>query len=144
MDKKEPAVMTVALHQDDRGFVYCALDNMDQLGIKRTYLVENFSKGRVRAWHGHRKADTYIHVLQGAVKLAAMDMDDHSRLQVVTLTGRKPQVFFVPAGWYNGAYSLTDGTKLIVYSTLSFEEVKNDDERLGWKTNIEIWKVENR
>jgi dTDP-4-dehydrorhamnose 3,5-epimerase-like enzyme len=145
-DKKPdgPSVMTRALHQDDRGFVYCALDNMDDLGIRRSYVVENFEKGRVRAWHGHRNGDTYIHVIRGAIKAAAMNMDDNQKVLVTTLTERTPQVLFVPAGWYNGAMSLTDGTKLMVYSTLTFEEVKEDDERVGWGVNGDIWKVDNR
>ena len=139
-----PAVLTTELHQDDRGFVYCPMDNLDKLGIKRTYFVENFQVGRIRAWHGHREADTYIHVIKGAVKAAAMNMDNHEDFKVQTLSDRKPQVLFVPRGYYNGTMSLTPGTKLLVYSTLSFEEVKKDDHRLGWGVNQHIWKVENR
>jgi len=139
-----PAVLTTVLHQDDRGFVYCPMDNLDKLGIKRTYFVENHQTGRIRAWHGHREADTYIHVLVGAVKAAAMNMDNTTNFKVMVLSDRKPQVLYVPAGWYNGTMSLSPNTKLIVYSTLSFEEVKGDDHRLRPRVNKEIWTVENR
>ena len=63
---------------------------------------------------------------------------------VVTMSARKPQLFFVPAGYYNGAMSLTDNTKILVYSTLTFPEVKNDNERACWSLHKDVWEVENR
>lgn len=139
-----PTIMDIELHQDDRGSVYCALDGMDVFKIKRTYVVESHNKGMVRAWHGHKKAETYVHVIDGVVKLAAMDMGNLKDVTVATLSARKPQIFYVPAGYYNGAYSLTDNTKILVYSTLSFHEVVNDNERAFWTINKEIWRVDNR
>jgi len=139
-----PEVCDVPVHQDDRGSLYCLRDNLFGDMIQRTYIVENHSKGLVRAWHGHRKADTYMHVLRGAVKLAAMNMDDYEDVTCVVLTERKPQLFYIPAGFYNGAVSLTDHTKILVYSTLTFDKVKLDDHRLNWTINEDIWRVENR
>lgn len=140
----EPSILQRALHTDDRGFVYSALDQMDSLNIKRTYVVENISRGQVRAWHGHKEADTYMHVIRGVAKLAALNMDD-GRLYAMTLSEKNPQVLFIPGGWYNGAVSLTDGTKIIVFSTLTLDEVKNDDYRQPWDyAGKDIWKIENR
>jgi len=140
----KPYFTDIPLYGDDRGFVHCAMDHMDDRGIKRTYLVENLEKGMVRAWHGHAQATTYMHVISGVVKLAAMKMDDPDDIFTKVCSSRKPELFKVPAGYYNGAMSLTDGTKILVYSTLSFDEVKNDDFRLPWDYNKEIWKVEPR
>lgn len=156
----EPQLIDIQLHQDDRGYVYCALDNMLELGIKRTYVVENFARGQVRAWHLHLKGDTYFHVVGGAIKACALRYDvssywdngdyimpsdsDKRDAYSFVLTDRKPQLFKIPAGWYNGAMSLTDNTKLLVYSTLSFDECKMDDNRLAWSATPELWKVENR
>jgi len=139
-----PEVYDVPVYQDDRGSLYCVRDNLFDDMIRRTYIVENHSKGMVRAWHGHRKGDTYMHVLRGAVKLAAMNMSNHEDIVVTTLTERKPQLFFIPAGFYNGGVSLTDHTKILVYSTLTFEQVKKDDQRASWLINEDIWQVENR
>ena len=116
-----PEVYDIPVYQDDRGFVHCPLDNLHQLGIKRTYIVENHQLGRIRAWHGHRKADTYIHVIGGTVKAAAMNMDNHEEFMLNVLSDRNPQVLFIPAGWYNGTMSLTMGSKILIYSTLTFE-----------------------
>jgi len=144
MGMAKPVLIDIPLHQDDRGSVYCALDHLHTKGVKRIYMVENFTRGRIRAWHGHRKAGTYMHVIRGACKIAAMNMDKHIDVTSAVLTECKPQIFYVPPGYYNGAMSLTDGTKILIFSTLTFDEVKNDDERQHYSIMGETWKVENR
>ncbi len=139
-----PKVIDIPMHTDDRGYVYCVMDDMLFYNIKRTYIVENFEQGIVRAWHGHRSGDTFMHVLRGSVKLAAMKMEDHGKVITAVLSERKPQLFKIPAGYYNGAVSLTKGTRILVYSTLTFAQCKLDDERVTWKINKDIWEVDNR
>lgn len=128
------------------------MDMMHDKEIKRTYVVENFSKGMVRAWHCHLKGDTYLHVINGAAKVAALKYSEdgirsglHSgEPQVSVITARKPQLFYIPRGFYNGACSLTDNTRIIVYSTLSFDEVADDDFRLTSEVYKEIWETKSR
>lgn len=152
----EPFTVYPDLHEDDRGSVYCAVDNMTAewyytdslskcpLPIKRTYVVKNWSKGLIRAWHGHAKGWTGIHVIKGAAKIVAKHMDN-AEVVVQVLSDRKPGVFWIPPGWYNGAMSLEDDTRLLVYSTLSFYQVKSDDIRARLTdTDKRIFGVENR
>lgn len=137
----EPYVSMQPINIDDRGSVYCIVDNMDELfGIKRTYLIHNWSKGQIRAWHGHRKGWTGLHVISGAAKLVAKQMFSENPIEYEswstrpykeqTLSEKHPGIFWVPPGWYNGSMSLVDNTRILVYSTQTFEEVKGDDERL--------------
>lgn len=141
----QPRIIDIPLHIDDRGTVYCVFDNLDKSKIKRTYMVRNWRSGLIRAWHGHKKADTYIHVLKGAAKVAAMEMDG-GKYYTFTISASKPQLIHIPAGWYNGTMTLQEDTRILVYSTLSFEEIKEDD----FRKNLEdfeirnIWQVENR
>src|SRR3989338_1945661 len=125
----KPKILFQELHIDDRGYVYGVFDNIDAHGIKRTYVLENYSKGMIRAWHGHRKANMYIHIIQGAAKVAAVHMDNPDDLTETVLSARKPALFYVPAGYYNGTMSLVDHTKLLIYSTITLEECKHDDFR---------------
>ncbi len=129
----KPQVIELKLHADDRGMVYGALTDLHQRGIKRTYVVRNWSKGMVRAYHGHRKADTYMHVIKGAAKLVAISMDTEPQAEgnplVVVLTEHTPGILFIPAGYYNGSMTLEDDTRILVYSTLLLEDVKSDDYR---------------
>ena len=158
MDK--PFVETTPLYVDDRGSVWCPFDNNgdgDVGLIKRTYVVHNWEKGRIRAWHGHRNGWTGMHVIHGAAKLVAIQMgnlecdyDYNNCIPIptksVVLSDRNPGVFWIPPGYYNGSVSLEDNTKILVYSTLTFEEVKEDDVRHELLHNhyLEFFKVANR
>jgi dTDP-4-dehydrorhamnose 3,5-epimerase-like enzyme len=144
----KPQVIPFKTFADDRGIVYGALTELQSRGIKRTYVVKNWSKGMIRAWHGHRQAETYMHVFKGAAKLAAINMDDQNDPNnlVVTLTEYMPSVLHVPAGYFNGAMSLEDDTRILVYSTLLLDDVKNDDHRMPYLSmgGDRIWKVDPR
>lgn len=151
----EPIIERIPLHVDDRGSVYCALDNIGTLTtaeewnrkqIKRTYVVHNWEKGRIRAWHGHMKAWTGMHVIHGAAKLVARPIDDEGTIKSVVFSDKNPGILWVPPGYYNGSMSLQDNTKILVYSTLSFEEVKNDDYRAALTHNdvVQFFRVLDR
>lgn len=135
----EPFVEHMPLYEDDRGSVYCALDDIgthvtgehpSRLSIKRTYVVKNWSKGMIRAWHGHKEGWTGLHVIKGSAKILGRPISD-ARIKTKTfvLSDRKPGIVWFPPGWYNGHMSLEDDTRILVYSTHSFEEVKKDDVR---------------
>jgi len=155
------------LFVDDRGSVYCALDKMNTYSmtddfapnmnlpgpIKRTYVVHNWGSGRIRAWHGHRNGWTGIHVISGAAKVVAVPIGEDDKLTYIermtksaVLSDKNPGIFWVPPGWFNGHMSLKDDTKMLIYSTHTFEEVKDDDVRCCL-SNMDVkryFEVENR
>lgn len=142
---KKPDLIYKDFHMDDRGYVYGAFDKLDLFNIKRTYVVENFSKGTVRAWHGHKKADTYIHVIRGSAKVAAVKIGDSNDRVVHAMSYKKPAVFYVPAGYYNGTMSLEDNTVFLIYSTITLDECMADDFREKWDAfHADIWNVKKR
>lgn len=145
MEGCSPIVHYVDKHFDDRGSVYCPLDNLQEKKIERTYVISNFSKGLIRAWHGHRLGFTGMHVIRGAAKLIARNMDDLDSMMTATLSEEKPGVFWIPPGYYNGAMSLTNDTKVLVYSTHTFKGVKGDDHRMMLsKADRALFKVTDR
>ena len=138
----KPIIEYMPLHIDDRGSVYCVKDNLSAPfleeaamaipPIKRTYIVQNWEKGRVRAWHGHRDGWTGMHVIRGAAKVVARPFYDGAKggeLVSATLSERRPGILWVPPLYWNGAVTLEDDTRILVYSTLTFEQVKQDDPR---------------
>jgi dTDP-4-dehydrorhamnose 3,5-epimerase len=143
-----PRVIDIPLHVDDRGSVYGAFDELDKAGIRRTYVVRNWQCETIRAWHGHMKAGTYIHPIKGTAKIAALEisLDGERDFLVSTLSAAKPQLFYIPPGWYNGTMTLQEDTRLLVYSTLTLAEVKSDDMRkeVTDQELKDIWKVKNR
>ena len=150
----EPVIELVNLHIDDRGSVWCPLDNIGpaKLGIpaaeykdvKRTYVVHNWEKGRIRAWHGHLTGWTGMHVIHGAAKIIARSIRDGHQIAAV-FSDRNPGVMWVPPGYFNGAMSLEDNTKILCYSTLTFDEVKEDNVRAELtEKDVALFRVKDR
>lgn len=153
-----PIIERVPLHVDDRGSVYCPFDeNGDgDVGlVKRTYVVQNWKAGMIRAWHGHKKGWTGLHVIHGAAKVVAAPINDDGEamtwagvdnLTSVVLSDKNPGILWVPPGYFNGSVSLVDNTKILVYSTLTFNEVKEDDVRaeVSHYDKVNVFDVRNR
>lgn len=113
---------------DDRGTV-TFVNDFDFKDVKRFYMVSNHSKGFVRAWHGHRKEGKYAFVVNGAVKLAVVNMDSEAGT-IHVLSANKPQVLWIPPGYYNGFKTLTEDAQIIFFSTVTMDEAKDDDYRM--------------
>ena len=119
---------------DDRGVVRFVNDfNFEN--VKRFYAVNNHSKGFVRAWHGHKKENKYVTVLQGSAIVAGVFVDDWNnpskdlKTERFILTDKSPTVLYIPAGYANGFKTLEENTQLIFYSTTTLEESLGDDIR---------------
>lgn len=148
----EPTLITGKRVFDDRGSVgFINEFNFNDSDIKRFYMVENFSKGMVRAWHAHKLENKYVTVVRGAAVIGAVKLTelDYSRPDKglvpmrFVLTSQNPTILAIPAGYANGAMSLTDDTVLFYFSTATLEESKNDDYRINsryWN----IWNIEER
>lgn len=142
----EPRVIDIPVHIDDRGSVYGVFDELIENSIQRTYVIRNWKSGTIRAWHGHYNAATYIHPIKGTAKIAAMNIANESKVVIATLSAAKPQLFYIPPGWYNGTMTLQEDTRLLCYSTLTLSEVKNDDIRkeLTEEEKSGLWNVRDR
>lgn len=128
---------------DDRGSV-SFVNDFDFKDVKRFYMVQNHSKGFVRAWHGHKKESKYVLVVRGAVMVSVMPLDDLGEIDTFILSDKKPQVLLIPAGNYNGFKTLTDDAQVMFFSTSTLEESKGDDIRLSANEFKEIWEVRER
>lgn len=147
---KEPIIIEGGLVVDDRGQV-SFVNNFDFKGIKRFYLVENFSTKTIRAFHGHLKEDKYVLVTSGSAIVNVIEMDNiekpnkNNKIYRFILSSKKPLILFIPAGYTNGFRPLEEKTKIIFFSTSTLEESKEDDYRFPFDYwGKEIWKIENR
>ncbi len=148
--KNEPVLIEGGCAVDDRGVLSFA-NGFDFNSVKRFYMVENFSTSTIRAFHGHKKEAKYVFVASGTAIVNLVHMDDElkpskkNKVFRYVLSGNKPHVLFVPAGYANGFRFLTDGGKVLFFSTSNTEESKGDDYRFPadyWGN--EIWEVINR
>jgi len=87
--------------------------------------------------------------LRGAFVAGAVAVDDwsnpstNSEVTRVVLTSDKPQLFVVPPGHANGTMSLTHDALLLVLSSHSLAESKDDDFRFP-ADHWDIWQTEHR
>lgn len=140
----KPFITPMVRYVDDRGSVYCVVDEMVHgkliPPIQRTYTVTNWKAGTIRAWHAHDHAWTGMHVIGGAAKLVARPILDKGQKTssdelITTLSEHNPGILWVPPGYFNGSMSLQDNTTILVFSTLTFEQVKQDDVREELSSN---------
>jgi dTDP-4-dehydrorhamnose 3,5-epimerase-like enzyme len=143
-----PVLLRGGLAVDDRGAVGFVND-FDFAGVKRFYTVQNHAAGFVRAWHGHRREAKYVTVVQGAMLIACVEIDDWERpspalpVHRFVLSASAPAVLYIPAGYANGNMSLTADAKAIFFSTGTLEESKDDDVRFAARLWYP-WTVEER
>jgi dTDP-4-dehydrorhamnose 3,5-epimerase-like enzyme len=145
---QEPTLLRGGSAADDRG-ILSFVNDFAFPGVKRFYLIENFTKGFVRAWHAHKLEGKYMVALHGSFVVGAVKVDDFEKpgtslkAQRVVISDRTPSVFAIPPGYANGLMGLTEGAKLLIFSTTSLEESKGDDYRFPAR-HWDIWGVEER
>ncbi|MCM3878421.1 MAG: dTDP-4-dehydrorhamnose 3,5-epimerase family protein [Thermoanaerobaculia bacterium] len=129
-----PVLIPGGLAADDRGHL-AFVNGFDFAGVRRFYLVENHRRGFVRAWHAHRHEAKHVLAVSGSALVCAVEIDDWDRpskslpVSRFVLSSRSPAVLSIPAGYANGFMSLTDGARLLFFSTASLEQSRGDDVR---------------
>jgi len=128
---------------DDRGSVGFVND-FDFEGVKRFYLVQNHEPGFIRAFHGHKKEGKYVTVVSGAaiIKVMSMEIWNESpveeNIHTFVLSAEKPQVLWVPPGYFNGFKTMSVDTRVMFFSTATLEESRGDDYRIEHCPNLWI------
>lgn len=143
----EPKTVPLDWKVDDRGFLAQIYQSTDghMPPLKRIYIVGNFDKGTIRAFHGHHKEWKGFFVPTGAVQLVVVKETEGEKPKSFFLAARKPEVLFVPPGYYNGWKALEDNTLLICLSSSTLEESLGDDFRKDpFAYGKELWEVKHR
>lgn len=149
-ENDEPRLIEGACSIDPRGKVsFC--NGFDFDNVKRFYMVENSQVGLVRAWHAHKHETKYIMLLKGEAIIGAVKVSNWEKPSVEAqvhrylMNAEKPSVLYIPPGYANGFITLTKDAQLIIFSTSTLEESKNDDFRFNpryWDLPIYEDKVE--
>ncbi len=136
-----PHLLTGGTVVDERGSVRFVNDfNFEK--IKRFYQVENYHRGYIRAWHGHKKENKYVYVARGSALIGSVNLDTQE-IQKFVLSDKEPRILWIPENHANGFMTLTDDAILIFFSSNTLEESKADDIRFP-HDKWDIWDIENR
>ena len=117
---------------DNRGSLRFS-NNLNFKSLKRLYIVHNYSKNFVRAWHGHKKEEKYICCIKGTFQISAVKLDNlkkpnkKNKIFTYYLNENNNNFVYVPKGFANGSMSLEENSKLLIFSTLTIEESLKDD-----------------
>jgi dTDP-4-dehydrorhamnose 3,5-epimerase-like enzyme len=148
---QEPVMFDGGVFPDDRGLVKC-VNSCVFPNVKRFYLVENWEPGFIRAWHGHKIEAKYVTVVSGSAIIAAVKVSDWEnpkqdnkefRVHRHVLSAERPQILYIPAGYANGSMTLLPGTKIMYFSTTTWEESRGDDYRFPYQ-HWNPWEIEKR
>ena len=143
MKKAKPELFKGGISIDKRGSVSYNNNLLFRKKIKRFYLVQNFKKNFVRAWHGHKIEAKYILCIQGKAKVSAVKINNFKnpskkiKPDHFILDGKLPSVVYVPPGYANGSKSISKDMKLLIFSSTDLKQSLKDDYRFPEK----YWKV---
>lgn len=119
---------------DNRGSLIFNND-LEFYKIKRFYIVHNYSKNFVRAWHGHLKEEKYIKCLKGTFQVCAVKIDNvkkpnkKNKISNFYLNESNHDFIHIPKGYANGSMSLEDNSQLLIFSSLTLQDSIKDDYR---------------
>lgn len=148
LSETEPTLISGGLAVDDRGCL-SFVNEFDFAGVKRFYLVSNHERGFIRAWHAHKKEAKFVFVASGAAVIGAVKVDDWKSpsrdlpVKRFVLSGDKPSVLHIPAGFANGFKTLTEDAQVFFFSTTTLEESQGDDYRFAAR-HWDCWQVVER
>ena len=141
MKSKNIKIINVNTSYDDRGdVVYCNDFNLIQKKIKRFYQITNNNINFVRAWHGHKKEEKFLLILEGVFKICAVRPDNWKNPSInlpvkeFIINANSPKILYIPGGYAHGTQNLKMNSKLMVFSTFSLKETIQDDYR--FKSNL--------
>ena len=137
-------------HVDDRGYLIEILRASDEHFTKfgQVYLVGNFSKGTIRAFHKHNILWDWFFISHGAAKFILIDDRKESKtykgMDILVVSSRNPSLIVVPPGVYHGWMSLEDDTQLISTASEVYNREKPDEVRISPDSFGDIWQVKGR
>lgn len=127
MGAPKPRQVDLTCHADDRGFLCQMYEGYEFPGVKRIYVVGNFSKNIIRGFHKHNYEWKAYFVTSGAAKFVVVN--ETREISEYTLSDRNPSVLIVPPKYSHGWVSLSENTILVGISNRTLEESMADDFR---------------
>jgi dTDP-4-dehydrorhamnose 3,5-epimerase len=147
---KDAAKIDLVAHVDDRGYLIEIIRATDPHFTKfgQVYLVGNFAKGVIRAFHKHNVLWDWFFISHGAAKFVLVDdradSPSYKEQEVFVISSRNPSLIIVPPGVYHGWMSLADDTQMISTASEVYNRENPDEVRIPPDSFGDIWTVKGR
>lgn len=127
-------LLEVPRFSDERGTLTQIFEEAKELPkARRIYIVKNWNKSTVRAFHKNFSETKYFYVISGVVKFVLVDdrkkSPTYQQKDTFVLTSEKPEILIVPPEVYNGWKALTDDAVLLGIANTTMKEHR--DERVA-------------
>lgn len=138
-----PKIIQGGDFSDHRGTISFVNDFSFQ-NIERFYIISNADENPIRAWQGHKLDAKNFYCIAGSFKIHFVEIDNWENpsksliIETVIVSASESEIVHIPAGYANAIESLETDSKLISFSTLPLENVKEDDVRYPsdyWRIN---------
>ena len=124
-------LLELPIFADERGKLVQIFEEARNLPkARRIYIVKNWDKTTVRAFHKNFSETKYFFVLSGAVKFHLVDgrpsSPTYRQQDKIILSAEKPMALIVPAEVHNGWKGLTDDAMLLGIADTTMAEHKDE------------------
>lgn len=135
---------------DDRGYLIEIVRATDPFLSKfgQVYLVGNFARGTIRAFHKHLELWDLFFINHGAAKFVLVDDrgdgPTYKETNTFVASARTPTLIVVPPGVFHGWMSLEDDTQMISTATEVYQRERPDEVRIPPDAFGDVWTVKGR
>lgn len=146
----DAALVPLVAHVDDRGYLIELLRATDQHFTRfgQVYIVGDFGRGVIRAFHKHAVLWDWFFVSHGSAKFVLVDdrreSPTYRHMNVLVTSGRNPSLISIPPGVYHGWMSLEDDTQLISIASEVYNRERPDEVRIPPGSFGDVWTVKGR
>lgn len=147
---KDVRKIDLVAHVDDRGYLIEILRASDDYFTKfgQVYLVGDFARGIIRAFHKHNLLWDFFFISHGTAKFIFVDdrpeSSTYKEVNTFVVSSRNPSLLIVPPGVYHGWMSLEDDTQLISTASEVYNRENPDEVRIS-PDSLEVeWEVKGR
>ncbi|MDQ7851200.1 MAG: dTDP-4-dehydrorhamnose 3,5-epimerase family protein [Armatimonadota bacterium] len=147
---RDVSFVPLVAHVDDRGYLIEILRQVDPHFAKfgQVYLVGNFARGTIRAFHKHEAQWDWFFISRGAAKVVLVDdrrdSPTYGQMNVFVTSAQNPSLIAIPPGVYHGWMSLADDTQLVSVASEVYNREKPDEVRISPDSFGDVWTVRGR
>ena len=143
-------LIPLQVHADDRGYLVELVRKTDPFlrRFGQVYLVGDFTRGIVRAFHKHEVLWDYFFISHGSAKFVLVDDRPNSptykKIDVFVIGSRNPSLLVVPPGIFHGWMSLEDDTQMVSVASEVYNREKPDEVRIPPDSFGDLWTIKGR
>ena len=147
---KDTARIDLEARVDDRGYLIEILRASDPHFTRfgQVYLVGNFGRGTVRAFHKHEELWDWFFISHGAAKFVLVDdrpdSPTYKEQNVFVSSSRNPSLLVVPPGVFHGWMSLEEDTQMLSTASDVYKRENPDEVRIPPDSFGDVWSVKGR